>query len=232
MISKRIRKKVLEISENNKDTILSKLKLADTQNDKFQMKVSKQYNGTYITITQRVTSGGKLLIANEPFIGEAVEDSYATMRNEDCSVKTAVWSGYSHAAGSKWAAGDVPELTITLKVWSSDGTGVESKHFDETFRAQDIKVYSWKDLDTYPDTDSDTNLNKDAEILVKDGQGLSADGETFTFTLRYPAVERMEQTITTDCSARSAYCTEKLLHARCRHRVRFPMKAVIRILHP
>lgn len=51
------------------------------------MKVSKQYNGTYITITQRVTSGGKLLIANEPFIGEAVEDSYATMRNEDCSVK-------------------------------------------------------------------------------------------------------------------------------------------------
>lgn len=106
------------------------------------MKVSKQYNGTYITITQRVTSGGKLLIANEPFIGEAVEDSYATMRNEDCSVKTAVWSGYSHAAGSKWAAGDVPELTITLKVWSSDGTGVESKHFDETFRAQDIKVYS------------------------------------------------------------------------------------------
>ena len=203
-------KKVLEISENNKDTILSKLKLADTQNDKFQMKVSKQYNGTYITITQRVTSGGKLLIANEPFIGEAVEDSYATMRNEDCSVKTAVWSGYSHAAGSKWAAGDVPELTITLKVWSSDGTGVESKHFDETFRAQDIKVYSWKDLDTYPDTDSDTNLNKDAEILVKDGQGLSTDGETFTFTLRYPAVERMEQTITTDCSARSAYCTEKL----------------------
>ncbi len=112
-------KKVLEISENNKDTILSKLKLADTQNDKFQMKVSKQYNGTYITITQRVTSGGKLLIANEPFIGEAVEDSYATMRNEDCSVKTAVWSGYSHAAGSKWAAGDVPELTITLKVWSA-----------------------------------------------------------------------------------------------------------------
>ena len=71
-------------------------------------------------------------------------------------------------------------------------------------------MYSWKDLDTYPDTDSDTNLNKDAEILVKDGQGLSADGETFTFTLRYPAVERMEQTITTDCSARSAYCTEKL----------------------
>ena len=197
------------------------------------MKVSKQYNGTYITITQRVTSGGKLLIANEPFIGEAVEDSYATMRNEDCSVKTAVWSGYSHAAGSKWAAGDVPELTITLKVWSSDGTGVESKHFDETFRAQDIKVYSWKDLDTYPDTDSDTNLNKDAEILVKDGQGLSADGETFTFTLRYPAVERMEQTITTETAVHVVRIAQRsLLHARCRHRVRFPMKAVIRILHP
>lgn len=203
-------KKVLEISEGSKDTILSRLKLADSQDDKFRMKVSKQYNGTYITITQRVASGGKLLVANEPFIGEAVEDSYATMRNEDCSVKTAVWSGYSDAAESKWAAGDVPELTITLKVWSNDGTGAESKHFDETFRAQDIKVYSWKDLDTYPDTDSDTDLNKDAEILVKDGQGLSEDGETFTFTLRYPAVERMEQAITTDCSERSAYCTEKL----------------------
>ena len=203
-------KKVLEISESSKDTILSKLKLSDSQSDKFRMKVSKQYNGTYITITQRVASGGKLLVANEPFIGEAVEDSYATMRNEDCSVKTAVWSGYSDAAESKWAAGDVPELTITLKVWSNDGTGAESKHFDKTFRAQDIKVYSWKDLDTYPDTDSDTNLNQDAEILVKDGQGLSEDGETFTFTLRYPAVERMEQTITTDGSERSAYCTEKL----------------------
>ena len=203
-------KKVLEISESSKETILPKLKLADSQDDKFRMKVSKQYNGTYITITQRVASGGKLLVANEPFIGEAVEDSYATMRNEDCSVKTAVWSGYSNTEEHKWAADDVPELTVTLKIWSNDGTGAESKHFDETFRAQDIKIYSWKDLDSYPDTDSDTNLNKDAKILVKDGQGLSADGETFTFTIRYPAVERMEQTITTDCSARSAYCTEKL----------------------
>ena len=202
-------KKVLEISEKSKDMIQSGVKLADSQDDKFRLKVSKQYNGTYITITQRVASGGKLLVANEPVIGEAVKDSYATIRHEDCSVETAAWGGYSNAAEQKWAAGDIPELTVILKGRSNDGIA-DSRHFDETFRAQDIKVYSWKDLTTYLDTDSDINLNKNVKILVKDGQGLSEDGETFTFTLRYPAVERKEQTITMDRSARSAYCTEKL----------------------
>ena len=51
-------------------------------------------------------------------------------------------------------------------------------------RDRDIKVYSWKDLTTYLDTDSDINLNKNVKILVKDGQGLSEDGETFKMCIR------------------------------------------------
>ena len=48
---------------------------------------------------------------------------------------------------------------------------------------------------------------------VQNGQGISDNGRKYTFTIRYPAVTRMAQTITVDTSDRAATCTE-LLPAR------------------
>lgn len=197
--------KVLEVKDANQADILPMLQLSDTQDGLYGMKCSKQYNGTYVIISQRVQSGGNLIVANEPLIGENVEDSYALIRQEDCLVKAAVWSGNSNTG--KWSAGDMPELTITLKQASRDGS--DGKHFDTTFDAAQIKVYSWKDINQLPDI-SDETLNHNVKIIVKEGQGLSVDGETYTFTVVYPKVERLSQSIETDLTERSAVCGEKL----------------------
>ena len=197
--------KVLEVKDANQADILPMLHLSDSQDGLYGIKCSKQYNGTYMIISQRVQSGGNLVVANEPLIGENVEDSYASIRQDDCLVKAAVWSGNSNTG--KWSAGDMPELTITLKQASRDGS--DQKHFDTTFDAAQIKVYSWKDINQLPNI-SDETLNHNVKIIVKEGQGLSADGETYTFTVVYPKVQRLDQSIETDLTERSAVCGEKL----------------------
>ena len=200
---------VTGVSEEGIAGLVSVLQLSDTQDGKYILRKSKKYNGTYIAVSQRADDKGNLIVANEPWIGEKVEDSYATFRNEDSHVVDAVWSGYTDTVNNKWSADDVPELTVTLGVWSADGSGSESKHFDDTFGIKNILVYSWENIEENPVISEDT-LNSNVEILVKEGQGLSADKQTYTFTVRYPAVERLDQSIVTDCTQRSAYCTQVL----------------------
>lgn len=200
---------VTGVSEEGIAGLVSVLQLSDIQDGKYILRKSKKYNGTYIAVSQRADDKGNLIVANEPWIGEKVEDSYATFRNEDSHVVDAVWSGYTDTVNNKWSADDVPELTVTLGVWSADGSGSESKHFDDTFGIKNILVYSWKNIEENPVISEDT-LNSNVEILVKEGQGLSADKQTYTFTVRYPAVERLDQSIVTDCTQRSAYCTQVL----------------------
>ena len=46
--------------------------------------------------------------------------------------------------------------------------------------------------------------------MVKQNQGASPDGKTYTFTIQYPKIERLEQKLTMDTTDRTASCKEVL----------------------
>ena len=56
----------------------------------------------------------------------------------------------------------------------------------------------------------DELVNAAAVCLVKEGQGVSDDGRTFTFTVRYPEVTRLSQQIAVDTVERTANCRDVL----------------------
>ena len=119
-------------------------------------------------------------------------------------------------------ADDIPELTVVLKTESD-------MHFDSTFDPQKMSVHTWPDTTDWDYIPNDENKHLNVEILVKDGQGASADGTTFTFTVRYPKVDRLAQTITVDTTARTHIAMIHWRHARLLQRQNFPMRAAIRL---
>ena len=198
--------KVLEIPEDTGDTVQDKVQLteAQKQNGLYKLKGQKQYNGTYIIVSQRADAAGKIAVANEPFINQEVGEPYGNLSTApNLYGKSAEWSGFSNTAEKKWMADDIPELTVVLKTGSD-------MHFDSTFDPQKMSVHTWPDTTDWDYIPNDENKHSNVEILVKDGQGASADGTTFTFTVRYPKVERLDQTITVDTTARNAYCNDAL----------------------
>lgn len=198
--------KVLEIPEGTGDTVQDKVQLteAQKQNGLYKLKGQKQYNGTYIIVSQRADAAGKIAVANEPFINQEVGEPYGNLSTApNLYGKSAEWSGFSNTAEKKWMADDIPELTVVLKTGSD-------MHFDSTFDPQKMSVHTWPDTTDWDYIPNDENKHSNVEILVKDGQGASADGTTFTFTVRYPKVERLDQTITVDTTARNAYCNDAL----------------------
>ena len=200
--------KLVEVPADSADAITQNFILKDTQNGTYAIKRGVLYNGTYLGISQRVDSKtGKLAITNEPIIAAAVQESNISRTDFDpapLTVKSAAWSGNTDPA--KWSHGDVPELTVTLSV---NAPGNPFSHFDNSFSVADLKIYSWKDVDNFASFD-DAALNTGVTCLLKDGQGVSADGKTFTFTIRYPAVMRLTQIITVDTTDRTASCGEEL----------------------
>ena len=165
-----------------------------------------------IGLSERVeTRDGRFAVSDEPVIGQEVKDPAVNFNRSEfgsaaISLKSAVWSGYTDVDGKTWSLGDIPELTITL---STDVYDNPFSHFDDTFDAAKLKICTWADTDEMSRFD-DELVNAAAVCLVKEGQGVSDDGRTFTFTVRYPEVTRLSQQIAVDTVERTANCGDVL----------------------
>ena len=197
--------KLIEVPKGTQDELISRMKLADTKDGQFRLKGYTEYTGTYIGIAERVTAQGKLGVGNEPALQAAVDkEGYLWVAGNDNSYsdESVRWSGYTDTTNNVWSADDMPELIVTLRLFNKN-----SSFFDNQFQPEKMSVYSLKNVTGWAEWGDE---NTSVQIMVKDGQGASRDGEYFTFTIVYPKVERLEQTVTTDCSDRSAYCNDVL----------------------
>ena len=162
---------------------------------------SAQYNGNYLCLAQRITSeNGKIAVGYEPQI-KHVPNNPANVRlsgfDSEISTFDAAWSGN---ASTSWSADEIPKLTVTLKA-------NDFYFFDNSFDVNKLQVYSWTDMTTYPTFDNGAKNDK-VTCKVEDGQGISGDGKTFTFTVEYPKIERLKQNLIMDTAARTASCKE------------------------
>ena len=164
---------------------------------------SAQYNGNYLCLAQRITSeNGKIAVGYEPQI-KHVPNNPANVRlsgfDSEISTFDAAWSGN---ASTSWSADEIPKLTVTLKA-------NDFYFFDNSFDVNKLQVYSWTDMTTYPTFDNGAKNDK-VTCKVEDGQGISGDGKTFTFTVEYPKIERLKQNLIMDTADRMASCKEVL----------------------
>ncbi len=204
--------KLVEVAKDSAVDTADHFALTDDQNGKYVLKCRIRYNGTYIGLSERVeTQDGRFAVSDEPVIGQEVKDPAVNFNRPEfgsaaISLKSAVWSGYTDVDGKTWSLGDIPELTITL---STDVYDNPFSHFDDTFDAAKLKICTWADTDEMSRFD-DELVNAAAVCLVKEGQGVSDDGRTFTFTVRYPEVTRLSQQIAVDTVERTANCGDVL----------------------
>ncbi len=209
---------IIQLPTDTDVAIASKFDLSDTQDGKYTLKVRTIIGNetTYLGVSERISSGnGKFAVAYEPVLAQPVKENLNYITSDislgSFFIKSATWSGYT-GNNNTWVLDDMPELTITLSTDSVDTSNHESGrrfgHFDETFSVDDLSVYSWNYEPEVPLTY--TNKNNDVQIKIKAGQGISDDGMTFTFTICYPAVTRLEQTVTVDTSDRTINCGETL----------------------
>lgn len=164
---------------------------------------SAQYNGNYLCLAQRITSeNGKIAVANEPKNKDTVYVP-ANVRLDGfvagVRLDTAMWSGNTNGI---WNAEETPELMVTLKA-------DDFCFFDSSFSADAVQVYSWADMSSQPSFE-DTAKNNKVTCMVKQNQGASPDGKTYTFTIQYPKIERLEQVLEMETIDRTASCKEVL----------------------
>lgn len=191
--------KLLEVSKSSDQTVTNHFVLADTQNNKYGIQLSKQYNGTYLCLAQRIENV-KIAVGNEPAINHVPGDS-VYIRSESgsgASIASANWSKTT----TGWSAEETPKLTVTLKT-------NENYFFDSNFSVNDLQVYSWADI-SKPASFEDAAKNSDVTCTAEHGQGVSADGKTYTFTVQYPTIQRLPQNIRTDTTNRTANCGDIL----------------------
>ena len=191
--------KLLEVSSTSDQTVANHFVLADTQNNKYDIQLSKQYNGTYLCLAQRISSADvKIAVGYEPK-NKLVPNDPAYVGSTGIGIATcnATWS-----QNTAWSVGDVPKLTVTLK--ASDGY-----IFDNNFDVSNLLVYSWTDMTTYPSYE-DTAKNTSVTCSTEQGQGVGEDGKAYTFTVQYPTIERSTQTIRVDTTDRTANCGDTL----------------------
>lgn len=211
---------LIEVPSGTADAVAAKFQLKDTKDDLYALKCRTQYNGTYIEVSKRIDSAsGKIAVAYEPIIQGNVMDSKSSDEHEytdrdfaddlhNLIIKSSTWSGYTNKTDKTWSLGDKPELTIVL---STDIRHNNDSHFDKDFSVDDLKIYSWTGYeDNQGASYSDDAQNQKVKLVVKDGQGVSDDGRTFTFTIQYPEVTRLDQTIKMDTSDRTATCGKEL----------------------
>lgn len=194
--------KLLEFPKDSNSTVASSFALDDTTGA-YGIVYSKQYNGDYLCLAQRITSeNGKIAVGYEPQI-KHVPNNPARVRlsgfGSEISTFDAAWSGN---ASTSWSADEIPKLTVTLK--ASDGY-----FFDDSFNVRELQVYSWTDMTTSPTFDNGAKNDK-VTCKVEDGQGISNDGKFFTFTVEYPKIERLKQNLGMDTTDRTASCKEVL----------------------
>ena len=191
--------KLLEVPDS---TAATSFALSDTSGA-YGVVFSQQYNGNYLCLAQRITSeNGKIAVGNEPQI-KHVPNNPANVRlsgfDSEISTFDAAWSGN---ASTSWSADEIPKLTVTLKA-------NDFYFFDNSFDVNKLQVYSWTDMTTYPTFDNGAKNDK-VTCKVEDGQGISGDGKTFTFTVEYPKIERLKQNLIMDTADRTASCKEVL----------------------
>ena len=191
--------KLLEVSKSSDQTVTNHFVLADTQNNKYGIQLSKQYNGTYLCLAQRINSTDvKIAVGYEPK-NKLVPNNPAYVGSTGTGIATrdATWS-----KDTAWSVGDVPKLTVTLK--ANDGY-----IFDNNFNVSDLMVYSWTNTTTYPSYE-DAARNTSVTCSTEQGQGVGKDGKTYTFTVQYPTIQRLPQNIRTDTTDRTANCGDIL----------------------
>ena len=191
--------KLLEVPNS---TAANSFALSDTSGA-YGVVFSEQFNGNYLCLAQRITSeNGKIAVGYEPQI-KHVPNNPARVRlsgfGSEISTFDAAWSGN---ANTSWSADEIPKLTITLK--ASD-----FYFFDNSFNVTKLQVYSWTDMTTSAAFDNGAKNDK-ATCIVAEGQGISNEGKTFTFTIQYPKIERLTQTIQVDTTNRTANCSDIL----------------------
>ena len=191
--------KLLEVPAS---TAATSFALSDTSGV-YGVVFSAQYNGKYLCLAQRITSeNGKIAVANEPKNKDTVYVP-ANVRLDGfvagVRLDTAMWSGNTNGI---WNAEETPELIVTLKA-------DDFCFFDSSFSADAVQVYSWADMSSQPSFE-DTAKNNKVTCMVKQNQGASPDGKTYTFTIQYPKIERLEQKLTMDTTDRTASCKEVL----------------------
>ena len=191
--------KLLEVSQSSDQTVTNHFVLADTQNNKYGIQLSKQYNGTYLCLAQRINSTDvKIAVGYEPK-NKLVPNNPAYVGSTGTGIATrdATWS-----KDTAWSVGDVPKLTVTLK--ANDGY-----IFDNNFNVSDLMVYSWTNTTTYPSYE-DAARNTSVTCSTEQRQGVGEDGKTYTFTVQYPTIELSAQTISVDTTDRTANCGDTL----------------------
>ena len=191
--------KLLEVPGS---TAATSFALSDTSGV-YGVMFSAQYNGNYLCLAQRITSeNGKIAVGYEPQI-KHMPNNPANVRlsgfDSEISTFDAAWSGN---ASTSWSADEIPKLTVTLKA-------NDFYFFDNSFDVNKLQVYSWTDMTTYPTFDNGAKNDK-VTCKVEDGQGISGDGKTFTFTVEYPKIERLKQNLIMDTADRTASCKEVL----------------------
>ena len=191
--------KLLEVPAS---TAATSFALSDTSGV-YGVVFSAQYNGKYLCLAQRITSeNGKIAVANEPKNKDTVYVP-ANVRLDGfvagVSLDTAMWSGNTNGI---WNAEETPELIVTLKA-------DDFCFFDSSFSADAVQVYSWADMSSQPSFE-DTAKNNKVTCMVKQNQGASPDGKTYTFTIQYPKIERLEQVLEMETTDRTASCKEVL----------------------
>ena len=187
--------KLLEVPNS---TAASSFALADTSGE-YGVVYSEQYNGKYLCLAQRIENV-KIAVGNEPAINHVPGDS-VYIRSESgsgASIASANWSKTT----TGWSAEETPKLTVTLKA-------NENYFFDSNFSVNDLQVYSWADI-SKPASFEDAAKNSDVTCTAENGQGVSADGKTYTFTVQYPTIQRLPQNIRTDTTDRTANCGDIL----------------------
>ena len=191
--------KLLEVPDS---TAATSFALSDTSGA-YGVVFSQQYNGNYLCLAQCITSeNGKIAVANEPKNKDTVHVP-AKVRLDGfvagVSLGTAMWGGNTNGI---WNAEETPELIVTLKA-------DDFCFFDSSFSADAVQVYSWADMSSQPSFE-DTAKNNKVTCMVKQNQGASPDGKTYTFTIQYPKIERLEQVLEMDTADRTASCKEVL----------------------
>lgn len=187
--------KLLEVPNS---TAANSFALSDTSGA-YGVVFSEQYNGNYLCLAQRIENV-KIAVGNEPAINHVPGDS-VYIRSESgsgASIASANWSKTT----TGWSAEETPKLTVTLKA-------NENYFFDSNFSVNDLQVYSWADI-SKPASFEDAAKNSDVTCTAENGQGVSADGKTYTFTVQYPTIQRLPQNIRTDTTDRTANCGDIL----------------------
>ena len=187
--------KLLEVPDSTSATSFA---LSDTSGA-YGVVFSEQYNGKYLCLAQRIENV-KIAVGNEPAINHVPGDS-VYIRSESgsgASIASANWSKTT----TGWSAEETPKLTVTLKA-------NENYFFDSNFSVNDLQVYSWADI-SKPASFEDAAKNSDVTCTAENGQGVSADGKTYTFTVQYPTIQRLPQNIRTDTTDRTANCGDIL----------------------